>query len=300
MRYSFLIKRGLIGFWLAIVILSVAAWPGERAAAQSPELRMCWEDQLNRGPGGRFASFPTNITLVSFCVEYYDADDLVLVTWETGTEIDTAGFYIQRYEQQSGTYPRISDFLYSLSVAPPAGAIYEYEDDTAELGKIYYYKLEEIDINNVSVSLTGPIAFDFYSPTATPTGFFGNARSIPPRREVSRSRRTDGNHLPICRVHHGPLFEIPPKDIRTAHGRRRLPWFRPPFPNRHTGKEEKCPVLFEVTDQKLFSGSEQTGYAPERVVRTHFVMLVFRRHVIRISERSIQVGSRYGTRCVGE
>jgi hypothetical protein len=107
------------------------------------------------------------ITLISFYVEYYADEDQVFVIWETATELDTSGFRVWRAVGSDGTYQVVSPFIQAEGGL--VSMYYEWEDVGLDKGFIYYYKLEEIDINNVSVNFFGPIQFDYFSPTATAT-----------------------------------------------------------------------------------------------------------------------------------
>ena len=107
------------------------------------------------------------ITLISFYVEYYADEDQVFVIWETATELDTSGFRVWRAVGSDGTYEVVSPFIQAEGGL--VSMYYEWEDVGLDKGYMYYYKLEEIDINNVSVNFFGPIQFDYFSPTATAT-----------------------------------------------------------------------------------------------------------------------------------
>jgi hypothetical protein len=126
--------------------------------------------QQSARPGEEDAISPARrdaITLISFYVEYYADEDQVFVIWETATELDTSGFRVWRAVGLDGTYQEVSPFIQAEGGL--VSMYYEWEDVGLDKGYIYYYKLEEIDINNVSVNFFGPIQFDYFSPTATAT-----------------------------------------------------------------------------------------------------------------------------------
>ena len=54
-------------------------------------------------------------------------DGYILIEWETATELDNAGFYVQASDQQYGTYDRISEFTFSEGDGL-TGASYSYPD----------------------------------------------------------------------------------------------------------------------------------------------------------------------------
>ncbi|MFC2037352.1 hypothetical protein ACFLYD_05200 [Chloroflexota bacterium] len=100
------------------------------------------------------------VTLVSFEAEW--AENGIRVIWETASEVDNMGFYVQRSQQEAGTYERISDLI--PSEGDIVGARYEWMDGDAVSGQTYYYKLEDIAASGGS-DLWGPRL----SRAATPT-----------------------------------------------------------------------------------------------------------------------------------
>lgn len=98
---------------------------------------------------------PTAITLASFTTEAGPAG--VAIRWETGTEIDNAGFNLYRTTAADGPYIKINDALIPAKGNAVSGASYVYLDtDAADENTIYYYKLEDIDYHGVS-TFHGPV-----------------------------------------------------------------------------------------------------------------------------------------------
>lgn len=111
---------------------------------------------------------PTAITLISFTA--LAAPDGVTLAWETGTEIDNAGFNLYRAAAADGPYTRINAALIAARGDPVAGACYSYTD--APGYGTFFYKLEDIDYYGVS-TLRGPVqvtvALPFRRPLRRPT-----------------------------------------------------------------------------------------------------------------------------------
>ena len=105
------------------------------------------------------------VTLRSFAADA--GDEHVLVTWETATEIDTAGFFLQRSTLQSSGYQRIGDFFPSDG-DQLSGAKYKFDDQEVVNDVTYYYKLEIVDTSNRS-EFAGPISAKPGAPTLTTT-----------------------------------------------------------------------------------------------------------------------------------
>lgn len=107
------------------------------------------------------------VTLVSF--DAYPGNQQVILEWETATEADMLGFFINRSEQPDGNYIQVSDLFFSQG-SVISGLKYQYIDSNLTNGKTYYYKLEAIDYSYNS-EFFGPVVAipTQYTPTLTPT-----------------------------------------------------------------------------------------------------------------------------------
>jgi hypothetical protein len=78
----------------------------------------------------------------------------VRIDWSTETEINTAGFNIYRGESPDGPFDvKINEQLIPPSPDPMTGGKYNYVDNTAQIGKLYYYELEEVERNGTQTKL---------------------------------------------------------------------------------------------------------------------------------------------------
>ena len=89
----------------------------------------------------------------------------VLLYWTSESEIDNVGFNLYRSESEDGSFNQINDSLIPAQGSPTQGAFYEFVDINAQNRKTYYYKLEDIDINDKS-TMCGPVS-------ATPRWVYG-------------------------------------------------------------------------------------------------------------------------------
>lgn len=96
---------------------------------------------------------PTVIELESFTANA-GSDGSVVLTWQTASEIDNAGFNVYRAKRKNGSYTKINNVLISAAGNAFSGARYHFEDTPGE--GIYCYKLEDIDYEGVS-TMHGPI-----------------------------------------------------------------------------------------------------------------------------------------------
>jgi hypothetical protein len=91
----------------------------------------------------------------------------IVLTWETATELDTIGFYVQRGSNSTGTFSRISPLVISIG-DPLTGHLYSYADTTVIIGVLYYYVLEVVNADGTS-DLTIPVSAIIPGPTVTGT-----------------------------------------------------------------------------------------------------------------------------------
>jgi hypothetical protein len=96
----------------------------------------------------------TAITLASFAAKA--GVGAVRLEWETGTEIDNAGFNLYRATAPGGPYTKVNAALIAAEGDPVAGASYSFLDQRLLPGT-YYYKLEDVDFNGVT-TLHGPVS----------------------------------------------------------------------------------------------------------------------------------------------
>lgn len=73
----------------------------------------------------------------------------VAITWKTGSETDTLGFYICRSQNINGPYIRVNSAIIPSTGSPTSGADYSYQDQPSQSGE-YIYCLESVDTNNRS------------------------------------------------------------------------------------------------------------------------------------------------------
>jgi len=93
-------------------------------------------------PAGYSGSGDTYIHLVSFTAKRHGSS--VILTWETGAEIDNAGFLIYRAIAGTFDYQQIGDLI-PAEGTPASGASYSFTDVNVELGVTYNYWLVDIE-----------------------------------------------------------------------------------------------------------------------------------------------------------
>ncbi len=95
---------------------------------------------------------PTAISLASFTAEANDGR--VMLIWETGTEIDNAGFNLYRAASPDGPWRKINSMLIAAEGDAISGASYTFADTPGR--GTFYYQLEDVDYFGVS-TLHAPV-----------------------------------------------------------------------------------------------------------------------------------------------
>ncbi len=81
------------------------------------------------------------IELTNF--NYQVVDTTVFLSWETITEVNNFGFYIERYNPSDSTWPDLDFVMGAGSSSSPK--YYSYTDTSASKGFTYYYRLKQVD-----------------------------------------------------------------------------------------------------------------------------------------------------------
>ncbi len=100
----------------------------------------------------------TAVSLLSFTASGDGAD--VQIQWETSREVDNMGFYLYRATKPFGPYQRLTEKLIPGLNFSMVGKKYEYVDHNVTRGRIYYYKLEDLDVYGKR-TFHGPICVDW-------------------------------------------------------------------------------------------------------------------------------------------
>lgn len=110
-----------------------------------------------------YSGSPLAVTLASFAAEAQA--DHVLVTWETVSELNNAGFNLYRGSLSEGGDRVLLASVPSQAPGSSQGANYSYADTTVQAGQTYWYWLEDLDLSGAA-TLHGPVSAIFAAPTA--------------------------------------------------------------------------------------------------------------------------------------
>lgn len=177
---------------------------------------------------------------------------LVNLQWETSAENNIKGYFVVRALNQNGPYYRDSDLILSKG-DKDIGGIYSYSDTGLDNGTTYWYKLEIIDANGISLGFNSPISVTTYSmvPTATdisPTSTLAggvalsitvNGTNFLPASKV----RWDGSDLGTSFISATKLTAVIPATLITYAGTHNITVFNP-----NPGGGTSTAVVFTVNN----------------------------------------------------
>ena len=156
-----IVKDGVQGAAIFVYNGETATWNGAEYPAEPKSVEYdVTEDQGLGTPG------ENNISHISFCYTLGDppaielasfsavaTGDSVTLSWETGAEVDNAGFNLYRAEHADGAYVKINNELIGAG-GNGTGANYSYVDSVGDGS--FFYKLEDVDTSGVS-TVHGPV-----------------------------------------------------------------------------------------------------------------------------------------------
>jgi hypothetical protein len=83
--------------------------------------------------------------ILGFVIVYLGSPPRIVFTWETVSEVDTAGFLLYRSDSPTGPFSPIVETPIPAKGDPLVGASYEYKDRNVVWGQRYFYQLEEVE-----------------------------------------------------------------------------------------------------------------------------------------------------------
>ncbi len=97
--------------------------------------------------------FPLMSVSASVDLLYFHANpgaDFIQLEWETAQELDNLGFNIYRgVTNNLNAAQKLNSSLIPGNTGSPTGAYYEWIDNNVQVGTLYYYWLEDVDINSI-------------------------------------------------------------------------------------------------------------------------------------------------------
>ena len=111
-------------------------------------------DSDDVGTPGYDAGGALPVELSSFSAARDRVTGQVVITWETQSELNNAGFFIKRSQQPNGQFVVVNP-----TMIPGAGTVsekqsYTYTDTTAKPNIVYYYQIEDVSLDGNRQTLT--------------------------------------------------------------------------------------------------------------------------------------------------
>ena len=111
-------------------------------------------DKDDEGTPGYNAGGALPVELSKFSAARDRVSGQVIITWETQSELNNAGFFIKRSQQKDSKFVAVNP-----TMIPGAGTVsekqsYTYTDTTAKPNIVYYYQIEDVSLDGQRQTLT--------------------------------------------------------------------------------------------------------------------------------------------------
>lgn len=123
-----------------------------------------------------FTDVPLAVILAGFQAQAQAGH--VAVTWETTSEVGNAGFNLYRSDNATGPMALLA-YLPSQGPGSVQGFAYSYDDFSVQVGRTYWYWLEEVGLSG-AMTIHGPVSATASVPSAVMLGEFEAGRATRP------------------------------------------------------------------------------------------------------------------------
>ncbi len=106
------------------------------------------------GTPGYDAGGPLPVELSLFYPTRDKLTGQVVITWETQSELNNAGFFIKRSEAKNGKFMVINPTMIAGAGTTSEKQSYTYTDTTAKPNVVYYYQIEDVSLDGQRQTLT--------------------------------------------------------------------------------------------------------------------------------------------------
>ena len=106
------------------------------------------------GTPGYDAGGSLPVELSKFGAKRDPLTDQVIVTWETQSELNNAGFFIKRSQQKDSKFVAVNPTLIPGAGTTSEKQSYTYTDTTAKPNIVYYYQIEDVSLDGHRQTLT--------------------------------------------------------------------------------------------------------------------------------------------------
>ena len=106
------------------------------------------------GTPGYDAGGPLPVELSKFSAARDRVTGQVVITWETQSELNNAGFFINRSQQKTGQFQVVNPTMIAGAGTTSEKQFYTYTDTTAQPNIVYYYQIEDVSLDGHRQMLT--------------------------------------------------------------------------------------------------------------------------------------------------
>ena len=111
-------------------------------------------DKDDMGTPGYDAGGALPVELSKFGAKRDPLTGQVIVTWETQSELNNAGFYIKRSQQKNSKFVAVNPTMIPGAGTTSEKQSYTYTDTTAQPNIVYYYQIEDVSLDGNRQTLT--------------------------------------------------------------------------------------------------------------------------------------------------
>lgn len=111
-------------------------------------------DDEDEGTPGYDAGGALPVELSKFGAKRDPVTGQVVITWETQSELNNAGFFIKRSQQTSGQFQVVNPTMIAGAGTTSEKQSYTYTDTTAQPNIVYYYQIEDVSLDGNRQTLT--------------------------------------------------------------------------------------------------------------------------------------------------
>lgn len=111
-------------------------------------------DKDDMGTPGYDAGGALPVELSKFGAKRDPLTGQVIVTWETQSELNNAGFFIKRSQQKNAKFVAVNPTMIIGAGTTSEKQTYTYTDTTAQPNIVYYYQIEDVSLDGQRQTLT--------------------------------------------------------------------------------------------------------------------------------------------------
>ncbi len=111
-------------------------------------------DKDDEGTPGYDAGGALPVELSKFGAKRDRVTGQVVITWETQSELNNAGFFIKRSQQKNGQFAVVNPTMIAGAGTTSEKQSYTYTDTTAQPNIVYYYQIEDVSLDGNRQTLT--------------------------------------------------------------------------------------------------------------------------------------------------